>query len=669
MRRRRITRHAAAFSIAIASALGAGTGIAEASAPPPAFFGVVPQEPLGDQDLALMHDGRIGSLSVPVAWSAVEPGPETGYRWEALDATVAAAAARGVEILPYLESTPGWVAEGLDGRACQGSACARFAPGSPQALAAWAEFAAAAAERYGAGGSFWAEHSELAPLPVRAWRIWNGENSPRAYRPRPSPVAYSRLLAAAATSIRAQDPAAKVVVGTMGGPLRSGGVRSASAFLERLYRVRGARRHFDGVALQPIAAKPARVRARIAAVRRAMVAAGDGTAKLWVSIGFGSAAHGGPLNRGRAGQARSLRRIYRDLIEQRSRLHLRGIAWFSWADPLTARCGWCGSAGLLDRAGDPKPAWRALMRFTGSPCLYPERDCAAGTGVSPSGPDGFFGVTIQSPPGVADFARMAEGNLTTLRLTLPWSAVQSRWYLTPDFSLFDPIVLGAARRGIRTLPVLYGTPDWASAAEGGQPCSPRCEVVAPQTSAGIARWRWFVAAAALRYGPSGTLWGEHPGDDAAPDPRVAGLERTEFSGLSRPEPDRPPTGTPRRTSDQLRSIDPSAEVVRRDGGAPGAAGATLAWDFLRSSTRSTASGGFDHGPRTVRRHPRRSSRRRRAARRSSRPVTTQTWGGRGRRASSTGEHPLERGPEGEAELLAGRPVCSSASARTGTSGG
>ena len=94
----------------------------------------------------------------------------------------------------------------------------------------------------------------------------------------------------------------------MGGPLRSGGMRAASAFLERLYRVRGARRHFDGVAIQPIAAKPPAVRARVAAVRRVMAAAGDRAAKLWVSIGYGSAVGGDPLKRGREGQARSLRR-------------------------------------------------------------------------------------------------------------------------------------------------------------------------------------------------------------------------------------------------------------------------------------------------------------------------------------------------------------------------
>ncbi len=37
----------------------------------------------------------------------------------------------------------------------------------------YARFLAAAARRYGTGGSFWAERPELPRRPIRDWQIWN----------------------------------------------------------------------------------------------------------------------------------------------------------------------------------------------------------------------------------------------------------------------------------------------------------------------------------------------------------------------------------------------------------------------------------------------------------------------------------------------------------------
>ena len=43
-------------------------------------------------------------------------------------------------------------------------------------------------------GSFWSEHPELPALPIRAWQIWNEQNSPTFFAPKPSVRAYARML-------------------------------------------------------------------------------------------------------------------------------------------------------------------------------------------------------------------------------------------------------------------------------------------------------------------------------------------------------------------------------------------------------------------------------------------------------------------------------------------
>ena len=61
-------------------------------------------------------------------------------------------------------------------------------------------------------------------------------------------------------------------------------------------------------------------------------------------------------------------------------------------------------------------------------------------------------------------------------------------------------MLAAARRGLGVLPVVHGTPDWA-AVHAGDPASP------PRDPADYAR---VLTMLVTRYGPSGSLWAEHP---------------------------------------------------------------------------------------------------------------------------------------------------------------
>jgi hypothetical protein len=68
------------------------------------------------------------------------------------------------------------------------------------------------------------------------------------------------------------------------------------------------------------------------------------------------------------------------------------------------------------------------------------------------------------------------------------------------FAQLDPIVAGAAARGLSLLPVVEYTPRW-DAIRPGDPASP------PRDTAPYAR---FLTALIAHYGPSGSFWASHP---------------------------------------------------------------------------------------------------------------------------------------------------------------
>ncbi len=120
-----------------------------------------------------------------------------------------------------------------------------------------------AVERYGPRGSFWEEHAPgskdpLPRLPIHAWQIWNEENFFYFTKPA-SPTRYAKLLAISRRAIHRADPRATVVIGGLfGNPKQSPpAAMDAADFLDRLYRVRGAKADFDAVALHPYAADAA----------------------------------------------------------------------------------------------------------------------------------------------------------------------------------------------------------------------------------------------------------------------------------------------------------------------------------------------------------------------------------------------------------------------------
>jgi hypothetical protein len=345
--------------IALAASLVASLGAlaaAPATAAPPrlatGFFGVVPQDALSARDFDRMR-GVVGTLRVPVFWPAVEPRPgqlELG----GLDTTVLGAAAAGVRVQPFVYGTPEWLA-GDPARPPVGATASQ----------AWRRLLRRLVRRYGAGGELW--RGARAPLPIRDWQIWNEPNFLLFWRPRPSPAGYARMLRTSARAIHAVDPSARIVAAGLA-PVEGGVL--PWVFLRRLFAQPGVSQSVDLVALHPYSSSLHGMAFQIRMARRVLAGAGARRLPLLVSeLGVASASRlPTGFDWGLRGQATFLRRAYDLLIRERSSWRIAGVDWYAWRDLAAPdpHCVFCEHAGLFDRAGRAKPAWRALRRLTTS---------------------------------------------------------------------------------------------------------------------------------------------------------------------------------------------------------------------------------------------------------------------------------------------------------------
>jgi hypothetical protein len=341
----------------VLTALVAGSlGLLLASAPlavarpavPSGFFGVVPQGALGARDFKRMH-GVVGTLRIPIFWPRVEP-QDGELDFSALDATVSAAAASGVRVLPFVYGTPAWLA-----------ADPARPPLSATGRSAWSGFLRALVRRYGPRGELWGSGSSR--MAIRQWQIWNEPNFLLFWRPRPSPSGYARLLRISAQALRAADRGAQVVAAGLA-PVEGG--MMPWKFLRKLYAVPGVRSSFDLAAVHPYSSWLGGITYQVRKARHVMAAAGDGGKPLLISeLGVASdSSLPTAFDWGSKGQALFLRLAYEMLLRARARWHIAGVHWYAWQDMSVAdpHCVFCEHAGLFDRRGNPKPAWHAFAR-------------------------------------------------------------------------------------------------------------------------------------------------------------------------------------------------------------------------------------------------------------------------------------------------------------------
>ncbi len=212
-----------------------------------------------ERALDLVADGGFRWVRQSFPWALIEPAPGQ-YDWAPWDRIVEETAARGLGLVAVLERPPDWA-------------------GSPPAPADFARFAGAVAARYG-------EH-------LRYYQVWHNPNLQDGWGALPHPAQYAELLRQAALSIRAADPDARILLGSLA-PTVEQGPRNLSEvrFLEELYAA-GAAPYFDIVTAQAYGFETGpedrRVDERVlnfsraVLIRETMEAHGDGGKALWVS--------------------------------------------------------------------------------------------------------------------------------------------------------------------------------------------------------------------------------------------------------------------------------------------------------------------------------------------------------------------------------------------------
>jgi hypothetical protein len=266
------------------------------------------------------------------------------------DEAMTLAASHGLTVLPIVIYTPSWEAKPHP--------AADF--GLPKSNAAYAGFVGLLVRRYGPHGSFWSENPTLPYHPIRAWQIWNEPNTSTRWPIQPFARTYVAMVRAARTAIRQVDSGAKIVLAGM--------PNYSWRALEKIYKVPGARRLFDEVAIHPYTASPQGVITILRLARGVMKRHGDGRKPLlatetgWPSS-FGHSPEHYPFDTTPAGQARKLATLLPLLARNRRSLGLAGFDFYNWIDTDSGHSfNYSGLFRLRGTTITAKPAFAAFKR-------------------------------------------------------------------------------------------------------------------------------------------------------------------------------------------------------------------------------------------------------------------------------------------------------------------
>jgi len=281
--------------------------------------------------------------------------PTTFHRF---DPMVAGAARRGLRLLANVTTAPPWAAK-----------YPRKFGSPPRSNAAYAAFVGELVRRYGPRGSFWTENPDLPKRPIRTWQLWNEPNLRYSWTDARWAGPYVRLLRAGRAAVKSVDRRARIMLA---------GLPNVSwRDLDRIYRVRGARRLFDEVAIHPYTAPPAGVVTILERVRATMRRHGDRRKPVSVTeFGWPSSkgkVRGIGVSTDRRGQAARLRHALPLLVRNRKRLRLSSVYYYTWVTNDAPNTSIFYFAGLRHRlpSGEvvPKPAFHtfrtAALRMSG----------------------------------------------------------------------------------------------------------------------------------------------------------------------------------------------------------------------------------------------------------------------------------------------------------------
>lgn len=342
--------------LALAIAMLALPSTASAATPPAAFAGLGNWSTPSTAQAQVLGQTGLRTWRAGLVWNWVEY-TQGNRNWHYVDQLVRDGAANGYDILLALNGCAQW--------ACGAT---RVAPAQEPQLSAYRTFVAAAVQRYGRGGAFWAANPNL-PYRQVSWQVWNEVNAGQDW-PNPSAAAYAAFLTAIAQTIKSVDPTATVVTsGLTEYPAISSGA-TLPTFLSQLYAQPGFKESFDVLAVHGYAESPAGVVRILDTARRIAAQNGDGNRRIWITeMGWSSGGPAHPFTVDEGTQAAYFQQSYDTLLGCRSRWNLDRAYWFSLNDISSATMGeadyWGHHTGLLRIDGSAKPVWNAFSEYTG----------------------------------------------------------------------------------------------------------------------------------------------------------------------------------------------------------------------------------------------------------------------------------------------------------------
>jgi hypothetical protein len=293
-----------------------------------------------DAALAAVRDSGIEVARTDAFWMWAEPAaPRNGvhtYDWRRLDAIAGALARHHLRWQPVLDYSALWAASDRSDY---------HSP--PTSNADYAAYAGAFAARYGRGGSFWAAHPQLDPLPVQDYEVWNEPNGSWFWRPAPDAAVYADLYLRTRAAIHAADGQATAVVG---------GLWPHSAFLDAMYAARPELRgQVDALGLHPYAPSATGVIANVEAFRRALVALGDPDVPIEVTeIGWPTSGHGPATVLPENARAAALETVTDLLV--RSDCGVSAVIPYTWVTPERDPKNIDDWFGIWHPGGSPTPS-------------------------------------------------------------------------------------------------------------------------------------------------------------------------------------------------------------------------------------------------------------------------------------------------------------------------
>lgn len=334
-----------------------------------------------EQEMTVAAASGVESVRFPIYWFDLQPYRGGSYQWGPLDEFIAAAARHRIALSPTLLGAPRWAADPRYG--IPGSEVTITIPADP---AAFAGFASTVVSRYRAGGAFAIANPDLPKLKINHWQVWN-EPDFRRFWPQHAgqkqtvkigsryyssttymfAPTYLALLRATTAAIRAADPTAKVMLGSM--------TNMAWDSFNRLYRAGGKglgkSRLFDLVGLNIFTSKPSSLPLAASKVRAVLKANLDGSIPIVFTEYSWASSKGVTFPDPKMNyisltptiQASNLGAAFDLFVRNRTKYGLAGAYWYSWATPnrgATSIWDYSGLRGFPNGTSVDKPALKTF---------------------------------------------------------------------------------------------------------------------------------------------------------------------------------------------------------------------------------------------------------------------------------------------------------------------